>query len=242
MKNVSKASVLLMLPLMAFPYLLIVAHASIFLSTKVSFIGYFYDEILGGNGLLMLPILLAYALCCLVCAVIFTVICAKRRVSAGSLAKTMLILKIAMLPGYALNALAALVMFITIFTIPFSIIIAFFDGIIIDIFLVPTLYLLIAGVKQGRLKKGEAVVLGALQVIPFADFASAVALFVLLKKREKAAIVSDGTPADHDEGEPLEAELSEPAEPADSDAKPSEPSDAEPMAAESVSEGFQGTF
>ena len=106
---------------------------------------------------------------------------------------------------------------------------------IVDIFLVPMLYLLIAGVKQGRLKKWEAVVSGALQVIPFADFASAVALCLLLKKREKAVIGSDGTPADHDEGEPLDAEPSEPAE-------LSEPSDAEPMAAESVSEGFQGAF
>ena len=219
MKKVSVLSVFLTLPLIFFPYLLIVAHASIFLSTKVSFIEYFYEKVLKNNGLLMLPILLVLLLLVAFCLTLFTLICAKRRVSAHSVTKTMLWVKIAMLPGYILNLLAALVMFITIFTIPFSFIIAFFDGLLLIVSFIPMIYALVTAAKQKQLRIAEALTYAVLQFVPLAEWISDGVFCGVLKKRSRKASASQSTEVSEPVAVPEPETAPEPAPELDLDAE-----------------------
>ena len=189
MKKVAPWSIPLLIPALLMPTLLFVTVSSVFLSTKVSAVEYFYDHVLQGNALLLLPILLTYSVLTLGCALLFKVICVKRQAEPLSVVKTIMVLKFITLPAYLLDMLGAVVLLITIFTIPFSFALCFFYIIVLMAFAFPTIHALKVAEKQGMIDESFALLAGMMQFVFAADVVFTVKLYLCLKRAEHPAAV-----------------------------------------------------
>ena len=103
------------------PYLMLLALALIFLSTKLAFFEWIMQFVFWNNALLLI---LALLFCCIFVAIL-NVLCfianIRQKEDALALAKTAMIVKLTQIPAYVLIFVLGVLLLLTIFTIPFTI-------------------------------------------------------------------------------------------------------------------------
>ena len=170
------------------PYLMLLALALIFLSTKLAFFEWIMQFVFWNNALLLI---LALLFCCILVAIL-NVLCfianIRQKEDALALAKTAMIVKLTQIPAYVLIFVLGVLLLLTIFTIPFTIALFFFDCACLFLSGLWVASSAIYAIRQGICKPQKTIWAIILQFVFCADVVSSIVFYIMLKKSQKRRI------------------------------------------------------
>lgn len=172
----------LMLPAAGMPYVILGATAVILFSADNAVARYILETVFGGNGLLLLGCTLAYCAVAAVLTACCAVLAIVRRWDALSLAKTAMIIKCLQIPAYIVILVLGVLMTITLFTVPFVLVLAAIDYLTLLMTGLLNSAAVIAAIRARVLTLKDTWWIIALQFVFCADVAASVLLYGRLKK------------------------------------------------------------
>ena len=160
-----------------FPYVFLAGLLTIFFASQIIDIAFL------GNGLLFVGVLALLLFAMFAWTVVFSVFhLIKKDLSAKAWARAVMIVKLVQIPAYLLFFVLGILLFITLFTIPFALAIVAVDLLCITLTgLLGTVTCLHAA-REGQLTVSQAVLMAILQFVFCADVVVSVILYSILKK------------------------------------------------------------
>ena len=182
----NKKRIWLVLPAAAIPYVVIITLLFIFYSVQNPAIGFIMEKLFFSNALYLLLLFLIYVVMAIALTVIAFVLAIVKNWDAVSLAKTAMLIKVIQIPAYIVIFGLGVLLAITIFTYPVTILFIILDYIT----LVMSGLLNIAGVilaaRQKKQSFKSSVWIVVLQFVYCADIVASVIFYIKLKKAQKA--------------------------------------------------------
>ena len=173
------------IPTLLLPYFALFTSATVFLSTKIQFFNLVMGSVFRGNAIYLIAAFIIYCLLAAVLSVVYFIdsLCKKR--DSLYLAKYFMIVKLIQVPGYALIFVLGVVCAITIFTIPFSVALFFFDCFSLFLSGLGVVSAVIRAIQQGFFKM-KGILWGVLiaQFFFCIDVVAAIILYSILKNHK----------------------------------------------------------
>lgn len=164
------------------PYLSLLTSITIIYSTRNPVFEFVMENIFNGQGFFLVGTLFLYCAFATVVSMAYTVKSVIDNWDALAFTKTVLTMKLLQIPAYILNFIWGIILTITLFTIPFSIGLFFFECFA----LLSTGLLLSAAVinatRQGAFKVKEVLWVIVMQFVFFVDVIAAVIFYGKLKR------------------------------------------------------------
>ena len=113
--------VLFFIPIVLAPYLVLLAFATIFFSTKLPAFRWIMEDVFRGNALYLVAAVLIFCVIIVVWSGILSFVSIYKKWDALAVAKCAMIIKLAQIPAYAMIFALGVLLAIGIFTIPFAI-------------------------------------------------------------------------------------------------------------------------
>ena len=171
------------LPAIILPYFILTLMVAVFcLSSNEWFYQHVFDAF-PNFIFFLLAVVLLFMLAAVSLVIVTFIKNLRRNTDALSLAKVAMIVKLAQIPSYLIIFVLCFFLIISIFTIPFAIGLFFLDCLCLFLSGLLTLCACINGLRQGSIRKKEAVVFILLQFVFVADVVVAILLFKKLSKK-----------------------------------------------------------
>lgn len=164
----------LCIPVILFPY-------SVLGMLYCLFSGTLMESVFQNNGFLCILALLAWALIGFACAFLVGIRGA-RTLDCLRFARFAMILKLVQIPAYCIIFVLAALFSLTIFTIGFTIALAFFDGIAILMTGIPGVFSIRKSYQSGVLLRSDCLIHSLLQFVFCADVVSSIYLYRKIKR------------------------------------------------------------
>ncbi len=171
------------IPALILPYVALLSLALIFFSSKVAIFDSVMENVFNNNGLLLIGVLLLFFVISAVLSVVFFVISIRNGWNALSLAKTAMIVKLIQIPAYVLIFILGVLLAITIFTLPFVLLLFLVDCFSLFSSGAIAVSAMINSVKQGEFKLKEVIGFIISQFIFCADVVMAIVFYKKLKRK-----------------------------------------------------------
>jgi len=172
----------LIIPALLMPYVVLTALAVIMFSADNEFCGFIMDEVLGGNALWIVPILLMYSFVAMILSALCLIMGIKGNWEALPVAKMTMIIKLIQIPAYVVIFLLSAIFIMMIFTIGFAIAFAFFDFLTLLMSGMLGILSVVQAIRNGKVSFKESWWVILLQFIYCADVVATVIFYVKLKK------------------------------------------------------------
>ena len=171
------------IPAVLLPYFMLFGLAIIFFSPESAAMGFIMDNVFRGNAWNVgLIILLFYVLALGLC-IAWLVISLRKDYSAVWLAKIAMIVKTIHIPAFVANFFLGIVFAITIFTLPFTVILIIFDCMMILLTGILSCTAVIAARRQQLITSNQKICFLIMQFFFCADVVSTILLFRKLGKQ-----------------------------------------------------------
>lgn len=179
----NKRRIWLVLPMVLLPYLSLLALATIFFSSSNPFFASLMQNVFADNGLYLLAALLGFAFLAVALSIICFVLSIKQEWDALSLAKSAVAVKLAQIPAYIAIFVVGLLMLITLWTIPFALVLYLLDGLVLILSGLLTLSSVINAVRREQTTYQQSWWVIVLQCIFCLDVVAAILHFRKLRKK-----------------------------------------------------------
>ena len=166
------------LPIILFPYTIIIALASLFSN-------FIMETVFKNNIFLVLLVLLLFYIIALISAIIVSIKNLVLKRSAQELLRMNMIIKLIHIPAYLLIFFAGMIFFLTIFTFAISILLMILTGMSIILSGLIGLSSIIRGLREHKLTKKKAIIHSILQFIFCADIISSIIIYRSVKTRKQ---------------------------------------------------------
>ena len=194
----NKKLFVIFVPIVLVPYLALFTFGTVFFSTKIPFFYYIMESVFDSNALYLIAALLLYCLLTGVLSIVFFFVSLYKKWNTISLAKTAMIMKLAQIPAYVLIFVLGAVFVITIFTIPFSIILFLIDCLSVFITGLFVISSVIATIRNNTFTLKEVIWVILLQFVFCADVISSVIFYIKLERANQQQILNNNVAPTND--------------------------------------------
>ncbi len=179
----TKKVFLRMIPAMLLPYLILFSYVVIFNYTDILLFDQIMEKVFDNNALILLGVLFIYCFITSIFSIISFAQSLRGKYDAKSLTKAALIVKLIQLPAYITIFVVGVIFVLSIWMIPFTIILFLIDSLTLILTSLFSLSGIIVSVKNGTFEFKEVILFAILQFIFCADVVS---LFIFYKKLKSA--------------------------------------------------------
>ena len=179
----NKKRIWYIIPSVLIPYIALFEITTIFFSTKYSLARFIMEKVFQNNGLLVLAFLLIFCMVAVILNVVGFTLSICQKWDALSLAKTAMIVKFVQAPTYLIIFVLGVLLFITIFTIPFVFVLFIINCLTLVLTGLVTLASVINAVRGRTFTFKESVWVMILQFVFCADVVATIIFYIMLKKR-----------------------------------------------------------
>ncbi len=171
----------LLWPTMLMPYVVLLSLSFIFLNNPVS--KFFMEKVFGGFALWLILTVALFAVIAVVCTLIYFFTSVAKNADVVALSKYIMIIKLIQIPAYVLIFVLGLMFLITIFTMPFSIVLFFIDCLVLGLTGLISVGVIILSVRQKYCTWKEVLWIAICQFIFCVDVVASVVLFNKIKRK-----------------------------------------------------------
>lgn len=168
--------ILPMIPAILAPYLLLFILYMIFSCSPI------LEKLFYNNGLLLVAVFFLYLFVALVLVILTSVFAVKNQWDCVSLAKTVFIIKLIQIPAYLAIFVLGALLFISIFTIPFTLVMAFVDFLTVAMTGILGLATVINANKKNKSENPIFTICSVLQFVFCIDIIASAVLYFKSKK------------------------------------------------------------
>ena len=194
----NKKLFVIFVPIVLVPYLALFTLATFFFSTKITFFNYIMESVFDSNALYLIAALLLYCLLTGVLSIVFFFVSIYKKWNTISLAKTAMIMKLAQIPAYVLIFALGAVFVITIFTIPFTIILFLIDWLSVFITGLFVISSVITTISNNTFTLKQVIWVILLQFVFFADVISSVIFYIKLERTNQQQMLNNNVAPTND--------------------------------------------
>lgn len=187
----TKKVFLRMIPAMLLPYLILFSYVIIFNYTDVSVFDWIMEKVFDNNALILFAFLFIYCFITSLFSIISFAQSLRGKYDAKSLTKAALIVKLIQLPAYIIIFIVGALFVLSIWMIPFTIILFLIDGLTLILTSLFSLSGIITSVKKGTFEFKEVILFGILQFIFCSDVVSLYIFSRKLKSAERDILLTE---------------------------------------------------
>ena len=173
---------LLLLPSLLIPYIAILTIAIIFFASDVPSAKAIMENVFQGNALLLSAAAFILILAAAACTVIAFALSMAQKWDPLSLAKTVMIIKLLQIPAFVLIFVVSILFMLTIFTIPFALVLFLVDYIALISTGLLNISAIVTGARNGDVSFRKNIWVAILQFVFCADVVASVIFYINLKK------------------------------------------------------------
>lgn len=175
-----------LVPTALFPYVILGALTLTLFSSENSVFEFIMVSLFNSNIWNLAFILLLYCIAAIVCNLIFSLDGVNKARDTLSLAMTAMLIKLIQVPAYVMIFVFGVLLMITPFTIPFTLVLFLLDCLTLVLSGLVTTVAVVNAVRRGAIKLNEAILFVLLQLIFCADVVASILLYKKVKVNLKS--------------------------------------------------------